>query len=209
MKKLSLVLILVLLVGGIVRAVPYPYGGYTIPDGDLEVVEGKIRDAHTTSASSEAGKLYPWDDLSFAVLDSPQLTEANINRRAHIQFWSDTEKAKRLADDLALHESRMSISLALIADRSVEKGYRYTDTKGSMSFIDRMILETSDGRRLEPDSIFGGDSDVVAGRWMSVTLLSFPRYVDGVQIIDESTEWIRLWVVSGNNRIYFQFDFEH
>jgi len=66
----------------------------------------------------------------------------------------------------------------------------------------------SSGRRLEPEGVFGGDSDVVAGRWMPVTLLSFPRYVDGVQIIDEGTKWIRLWVISGNNRIYFQFDFE-
>lgn len=208
MKELSLALILVLLVGSFAQAVPYPYRGYTIPDGDAEVVEDAIKEAHTVSAGAESGRFYPWSELSFAVLESPELIEAEINCRAEFQFWSDAEKEKKLAEGLRALENKVHVSLALIADRDVDGGYRYTNTTGPLSFIDRIILETSDGRRLEPANTLGGDSDVVAGYWMSVTLLSFPRYVDGVQIIDESTEWIRLWVISGSSRIYFQFDFD-
>ena len=39
--------------------------------------------------------------------------------------------------------------------------------------------------------------------------VAHPRYADGKQIINEETEWVRLWVIAGTNRIYFHFDFEH
>lgn len=208
MKRLVVALVLIFALIGMAQAVPYPYGEYTLPEGDPETVEGIIKGEYTVPAQSEDDGLYPWVDLSFAVLDSPALSEAEVNRRAEFEFWSDAEKAEELEKAMTIHENRLSISLALLTDMDVDHGYRYTDTTGSLSFIDRIILETSDGRRIQPANVFGGDSNVVAGYWMSVSILSFPRYVDGEQIISEDTEWMKLWIISGTNRIYFRFDFD-
>ncbi|WP_461371781.1 hypothetical protein, partial [Candidatus Darwinibacter acetoxidans] len=85
----------------------------------------------------------------------------------------------------------------------------YVEVDSPLSSISRVVLETSHGEIFQPTFVYSADSKYIDGRWWGFNGLLFPRYADGKQIINENTEWVRLWVIAGTNRIYFHFDFEH
>jgi len=80
--------------------------------------------------------------------------------------------------------------------------------------IIRLVLETDQAKRytaLKTENI--SDTDVLIDKFSFSSgdnRVYFQRYDDnGVQIIDEDTQWIRLWVVSRENRIFFEFAFDN
>jgi hypothetical protein len=213
MRRLPLVvaLVLVLVSGVSVYAVPYPYGEYTLETkGDLRAIAQEVFNTCTIFVKAEGDSCYPWSALSSATFHAPALIDATINRDAEFQFWTDAEKEQERKKKFSLFvDDTIVIGMMLVADSKVDRGYRYVETEGPRSYIDRIVLETDAGKRYTPTFQYGGgDSELSGLNWMSITLLSFPRYDNGVQIINKDTEWIRLWVIAGTNRIYFQFDFD-
>ncbi len=158
---------------------------------------------------AEGDSCYPRDSFSIATFHAPALIDARINRDAEFEFWPDTEKEENRKHRFSLFsDDAILISMTLAADSTVNHGYRYVEIENPSSYISRIVLETDAGKRYTPTFQYGGDSELSDLNWVSATLLSFPRYDNGIQIVNENTEWIRLLVIAGTNRIYSQFDFD-
>ncbi|MCK9223045.1 MAG: hypothetical protein M0Q40_10585 [Limnochordia bacterium] len=211
MKQIAVAVLVVLLLTGVVGAVPYPYGEYVL-DGnrDPAAVYDEIHEVHKAPITAEGDSVYPWTELSFASLTTPALIEAEVNRDAAHNFWTATEKTQKHDERYAIYvDDSIHFWVLLVADPNTSHGYRYVEPDGHKTYISRIVLETSDGKRYTPNLIYGGDADLVERHWLAVTSIWFPRYDEGEQIINESTEWIRLWFITGTDRAYFQFDFEN
>lgn len=210
MKKFILAIVLVLILSLSAFAVPYPYGDYEVKTGgDLKEIYDQVELKYRVDMQSEKNTLYPWSEYSFAVLNGPEVEDAKLNYEADMNFWSSTEKAEKRKQRFGLFvDKEINFSLLLVADSDTDYGFRYVEPKGHNTYISRIMLETDTGERHEPIYVSDSDADMVAGRWMSVCSISFDRYADGKQIIDENTEWIKLWIVAGTSRVYFKFDFE-
>lgn len=211
MKRVVLAVVLVLILAGAVGAVPYPYGDYELDTSrDPGEIYKEIEQLYQVRLVSESGNVYPWSELSFATLSVPILVEADVNREAEHKFLTSAEKEQELKQQFAWYiDDIIHFWALLVADPDVSYGYRYVDPDSTSTYLTRIVLETSDGQRYTPVEFLSGGADLVAGYWLAVTSISFPKYDKGVQIINEDTEWVRLWFITGTDRAYFQFDFEH
>lgn len=178
-----------------------------------------MRDAYAVQAKAEGGSCYPWSNTSYAILVAPALVDAVVNEDAKFRFLTDAEKKQVRKQQFSLFiDDTITIGAVLVSDPEAFLGYKYVEIGGYMSCIDRIVLETDTGKHYTSISQHDveskpGDmsstrmSDSGSAYWTKSTFLLFPRYDNGVQIINEDTEWIRLWVIAGTDRIYFQFDF--
>lgn len=211
MKRILLACLVLLALAGVTSAVPYPYKDYDLPTtGDLAAIEEEVRDRYTVYARSETGSFHSWSSISYATLRAPELMDAGLNHTARQQFLTEQEKKDEREKQFKLFvDDVLSFTLVLFSSPSANEGYRYVEVDSPLSSISRVVLETSHGEIFQPSFVYSVDSKYIDGRWWGFNGLQFPRYADGKQIINEETEWVRLWVIAGTNRIYFHFDFEH
>ena len=211
MKRILLACLVLLALAGVTSAVPYPYKDYDLPTtGDLAAIEEEVRDRYTVYARSETGSFHSWSSMSYATLQAPELMDAGLNHTARQQFLTEQEKKDEREKQFKLFvDDVLSFALVLFSSPSAYEGYRYVEVDSPLSSISRVVLETSHGHIYQPTFSFSADSQYIDGLWWGFNGLQFPRYADGKQIINEETEWVRLWVIAGTNRIYFHFDFEH
>jgi hypothetical protein len=213
MKRLSLVLVLflVLIFSVSVYPVPYPYKEYTPKTkGDLKAIASEMWDAYTVQAKTEGDSYYPWSNLSRATLMAPALIDAQINWDAEFELWTDTEKEQKRKHRFSQHiDDIISFSIGLFSAFKSDHDRRYVEIDSDKSVIRRIVLETDTGKRYTAtirhsmSSLSWSDQS-----WYASTYVSFPCYDNSVQIINENTKWIRLWVISWTERIYFQFNFD-
>jgi len=219
MKRLPLVmaLVMVFVFGVSVNAAPYPYGEYTLENGgDLNALFAELEDAYTVPVKAEGDSYYPWDASSFAILMAPALIDVGVTRQAEHQLWTDAEK-EEMRQNLSSYyiENKLFFAVTLTADQEVLipgvlYDRNYVEIGSHKSYIDRIVLETDVGQRYTPTHQTNDDSKPREQRLgvSALNFVGFPRYDNGVQIINEDTKWIRLWVIAGAYRIYFQFDFD-
>lgn len=205
MKKLSLVLVIVLLVSGIIGAVPYPYGVYELETtGDLKEIHDEIAKKHTVSVQFEDGNFYPWHEMSNAKIETRMSIDAKVNRDADHQFWTPAErelnKQKLYADFL---DNRVTFLFMLFADSPGTGSKKYLEMGTSASGVDRVLLEV-DGDIYLPI----GFEPLSATDQMGLNYAYFPRYDGERQIIDINTKLARLWLISETNRVFFDFPFD-
>ena len=211
MKRILLACLVLLALAGVTSAVPYPYKDYDLPTtGDLAAIAVEVLDRYTVYARSETGSLHSWSSISYAILQAPELIDAMLNYTAWQQFLTEQEKKDEREKRFEVFvDDVLSFTLVLFSSPSAYEGYRYVEVDSPLSSISRVVLETSHGHIYQPTFVYPADSKYIDGRWWGFNWLLFPRYADGKQIINENTEWVRLWVIAGTNRIYFHFDFEH
>ncbi len=146
-----------------------------------------------------------------ATFYAPIVLDARVNQLADYQFWTANEKRKNRADLFKIVDKYITIMLELVSDPDVSKGYRYVDVEHKDTAISRVILETSEGQRYLAEILSGGDAEPIneawAGWYCSNTVF-FPRFDNGEEIITPDTKWMKIWVIAGTNRIFFQFDFD-
>ena len=209
MRRVVMGVLLILVLSSCVHAVPYPYGDYNLPaTGDLEAIYDESRLAYTVIASAEE-EYYPWTIVSMALMQAPAVVDARINMRAEFQFWTEAEKAQERKEQFELViDDSIVFNLSLTSDPKVSRGYRYVDVEDRDSQIDRIMLETNDGKRYLSEFAISFETELVNDMWFCENLIVFPRYDNGAEIIRKDTEWIKIWVIAGMNRIYFQFYFD-
>ena len=209
MRRVVMSLLLILVLSSCVLAVPYPYGNYDLDTTrDLETIYDEIRSSYTVLASAEQ-EYYPWTIISFALMQAPAVVDARINMRAEFQFWTEAEKAQERKEQFEyVIDDSIVFNLTLSSDPEVSRGYRYVDVEDTDSQIDRIMLETNDGKRYLSEFAISFEPELVNDMWFCENLVVFPRYDNGAEIIGKETEWIKIWVIAGMNRIYFQFDFD-
>lgn len=209
-RNLVLVLISLLLASIPVGAVPYPYAPYELDSqGDLESVYREASEKYTVEVSSEKESFFPWDESSYARLVSAEVIDAELNYRARQQFMSQSERLDE-RQELFRYQVNNAIRFMLVLDAAqhVSEGFRYVQVEGLTTSISKVVLETDKGETFVPITLYGGEPQYSYGNWWGINFVSFPRYdANGYQIITEQTEWIRLWVIAGTNRIYFEFEF--
>ena len=206
MKTLVIATMLVLLASSVVGAIPYPYRSYTLSTTGVEAQYDRLQDLYTVSSQAEDGSSYPWTEGSSAHLLAPEILAAMVYRDAERQFLSTAERDERIKGYMASFvDNLITFGITLETSPSVERGYRYAEIGTGLSYIDTVVLETSDGKRYTPVRQ-DGDSFISGGRWVGINHVMFPRYDGNTQIINQRTNWVRVWVVSGSRRIYYHFD---
>jgi hypothetical protein len=212
MRRVLMCILLVLVLSSYVYAVPYPYGDYDLPtNGDLQVIFNEVSQNYTVFSQTE-DEHYPWFTLCGAEMQAPAVIDARINMRAEFQFWTEEEKEQARKEQFELFvDNALVVNLYLYSDPEVSRGYRYVDVEDRESQIDRIILETDKGKRYLSELAISIETELMGNNiWGSENIVVFPRYDydNGSEIISKDTNWIKIWVIAGMNRIYFQFDFE-
>jgi hypothetical protein len=212
MKRIPIIVLAIMLLSGMAYAtVPYPYGNYELTrTGDLKQVYRDVDAKYTVLAQSEKSSTFPWDTKSYATLQAPEVVEAKVNFDAAHKFMSSEEREQELAEMGQIYtDNVINFTVGLYSCPGISGGYGYTEINGYSSYIARVIMETDDGRRFEPLRVYSGTSSLSGRQWWAFNSVTFPRYdEDGKQIINENTKWIKLWVISHNERIFFEFVFK-
>lgn len=203
MKRLLVVVMLVTLVSGVCGAVPYPYGSYDLEtEGDLSEIHDEVVKSHTVPAQTESDTFYPWHELSSAKIETQMTVDAMLNRDAYIQFWTPEEKKVKTEEKYAeLLNDNLTFLTTLFADFSLLEGAKYL---GLSSETHRAVLDV-DGMVYYPLEM----QTLSATDRIGFSYVRFPRYDDdGNQVITEDSKVARLWIISGTNRIFFDFAFK-
>jgi len=207
-------IILILAMTSIAYAVPYPYREYEMQEPanlkEASIIYSSLCGEYMVYQQKETESSYPWSNIGYAMLLSPEVLDAAINRLAEYELWTPKEKETRRQEYFSLFiDDTISFMVGLMEDVDVDEGdYRNLNSAN----IIRLVLETDQAKRytaLKTENI--SDTDVLIDKFSFSSgdnRVYFQRYDDnGVQIIDEDTQWIRLWVVSRENRIFFEFAF--
>lgn len=207
MKRVLIVLVMVLSVSTFVAAVPYPYAAYELEtQGNLESILDEVVAKYAVEAQSEKGSILPWSEAG-AVIYSMEVLEALGNYYAHQNFMTEKERESFIQSRRSqMVDTRLCFMLILWADK---EEYVAIDSKNSK--ISTIVLETDKGSIYQPSELreVSNEFDFNEWVWKSNYTVCFPRFNNKKQIIDEDTEWVKLWVVAGSERIFMQFDFEH
>lgn len=207
MKRVLIVLVMVLSVSTFVAAVPYPYAAYELEtQGNLESIVDEVVAKYAVEAQSEKGSILPWSEAG-AVIYSMEVLEALGNFYAHQNFMTEKERESfKQSRRSQMVDTRLCFMLILRADK---EEYVAIDSKNSK--ISTIVLETDKGSIYQPSELIevSKEFDFNEWVWKSNYTVCFPRFNNKKQIIDEDTEWVKLWVVAGAQRIFMQFDFEH
>lgn len=207
MKRVLIVLVMVLSVSTFVAAVPYPYAAYELEtQGNLESILDEVVAKYAVEAQSEKGSILPWSEAG-AVIYSMEVLEAVGNYYAHQNFMTEKERESLIQSRRSqMVDTRLCFGLILVADK---EEYVAIDSKNSK--ISTIVLETDKGSIYQPSELIevSKEFDFNELVWKSNYTVCFPRFNNKKQIIDEDTEWVKLWVVAGSERIFMQFDFEH
>jgi hypothetical protein len=207
MKRVLIVLVMVLSVSTFVAAVPYPYAAYELEtQGNLKSILDEVVVKYTVIARSEKGSILPWSK-AWAAIYSMEIVEAAGNYYAHQNFMTEKERESLIQSYRSqMVDTRLCFGLILVADK---EEYVAIDSKNSK--ISTIVLETDKGSIYQPSELRedSKEFDFNELAWKSYYTVCFPRFNNKKQIIDEDTEWVKLWVVAGSERIFMQFDFEH
>lgn len=207
MKRVLIVLVMVLSVSTFVAAVPYPYAAYELEtQGNLESIVDEVVAKYTVEAQSEKGSILPWSEAGAAIY-SMEIVEALGNYYAHQNFMTEKERESLIQSYRSqMVDTRLCFMLILLADK---EEYVAIDSKNSK--ISTIVLETDKGSIYQPSELIEVSKEFDFNEWVweSNYTVGFPRFNNKKQIIDEDTEWVKLWVVAGSERIFMQFDFEH
>lgn len=207
MKRVLIVLVMVLSVSTFVEAVPYPYAAYELEtQGNLESIVDEVVAKYAVEAQSEKGSILPWSEAG-AVIYSMEVLEALGNFYAHQNFMTEKERESfKQSRRSQFVDTRLCFMLILRADK---EEYVAIDSKNSK--ISTIVLETDKGSIYQPSELIEVSKEFDFNEWVweSNYTVGFPRFNNKKQIIDEDTEWVKLWVVAGTERIFMQFDFEH
>lgn len=213
MRKIPVIVLAIALLSGIAHAAaPYPYGEYELETtGNLEQVYREVEAKYTVLAQSEKSSTFPWDKKSYARLQAPEVVEARVNFDAAHKFMSDDERKRELEKMRSIYiDNAIEVVIGLYSVPGISGGYGYTEINGYSSYVARVIMETDDGRRFEPLRVYSGTSSLSGRQWWAFNSVTFPRYdEDGNQIINENTKWVKLWIISHTERIFFEFAFRN
>jgi hypothetical protein len=207
MKRVLIVLVMVLSVSTFVAAVPYPYAAYELEtQGNLKSILDEVVVKYTVIARSEKGSILPWSK-AWAAIYSMEIVEAAGNYYAHQNFMTEKERESLIQSYRSqMVDTRLCFGLILVADK---EEYVAIDSKNSK--ISTIVLETDKGSIYQPSELRedSKEFDFNELAWKSYYTVCFPRFNNKKQIIDEDTEWVKLWVVAGSERIFMQFNFQH
>ena len=207
MKRVLIVLVMVLSVSTFVAAVPYPYAAYELEtQGNLKSILDEVVVKYTVIARSEKGSILPWSK-AWAAIYSMEIVEAAGNYYAHQNFMTEKERESLIQSRRSqMVDTRLCFMLILRADK---EEYVAIDSKNSK--ISTIVLETDKGSIYQPSELRedSKEFDFNELAWKSYYTVCFPRFNNKKQIIDEDTEWVKLWVVAGSERIFMQFNFQH
>lgn len=207
MKRVLIVLVMVLSVSTFVAAVPYPYAAYELEtQGNLKSILDEVVVKYTVIARSEKGSILPWSK-AWAAIYSMEIVEAAGNYYAHQNFMTEKERESLIQSRRSqMVDTRLCFGLILVADK---EEYVAIDSKNSK--ISTIVLETDKGSIYQPSELRedSKEFDFNELAWKSYYTVCFPRFNNKKQIIDEDTEWVKLWVVAGSERIFMQFNFQH
>lgn len=207
MKRVLIVLVMVLSVSTFVAAVPYPYAAYELEtQGNLESILDEVVAKYAVEAQSEKGSILPWSK-AWAAIYSMEIVEAAGNYYAHQNFMTEKERESLIQSYRSqMVDTRLCFGLILVADK---EEYVAIDSKNSK--ISTIVLETDKGSIYQPSELRedSKEFDFNELAWKSYYTVCFPRFNNKKQIIDEDTEWVKLWVVAGSERIFMQFNFQH
>ena len=207
MKRVLIVLVMVLSVSTFVAAVPYPYAAYELEtQGNLKSILDEVVAKYTVIARSEKGSILPWSK-AWAAIYSMEIVEAAGNYYAHQNFMTEKERESLIQSYRSqMVDTRLCFGLILVADK---EEYVAIDSKNSK--ISTIVLETDKGSIYQPSELRedSKEFDFNELAWKSYYTVCFPRFNNKKQIIDEDTEWVKLWVVAGSERIFMQFNFQH
>ena len=207
MKRVLIVLVMVLSVSTFVAAVPYPYAAYELEtQGNLKSILDEVVVKYTVIARSEKGSILPWSK-AWAAIYSMEIVEAAGNYYAHQNFMTEKERESLIQSYRSqMVDTRLCFGLILVADK---EEYVAIDSKNSK--ISTIVLETDKGSIYQPSELRedSKEFDFNELAWKSYYTVCCPRFNNKQQIIDEDTEWIKLWVVAGSERIFMQFNFQH
>ena len=146
----------------------------------------------------------PWHELSNVKIETRMTIDARINRDADLQFWTPTEieqNTQKLYADLL--DDKITFLFMLFADSPGASAQKYLEMGTNTSGINRVVLEV-DGEIYLP---IGFEPLSVSDR-MGLNYAYFPRYDGEKQIITTETKLARLWMISGTNRVFFDFSFD-
>ena len=212
MKRIPIIVLAIMLLSGMAYAtVPYPYGNYELTrTGDLKQVYRDVDAKYTVLAQSEKNSTFPWDTKSYATLQAPEVVEAKVNFDADHKFMSSEEREQELAEMHQIYtDDVINFTVGLYSSPGISGGYSYTEIKSDRTYNSKVVLETDDGTRYEPTYIYSGSSSLIGRHWWAYNSVDFPRYDENNnQIINENTKWIKLWVISHSERIFFEFVFK-
>lgn len=207
MKRVLIVLVMVLSVSTFVAAVPYPYAAYELEtQGNLKSILDEVVAKYAVEAQSEKGSILPWSK-AWAAIYSMEIVEAAGNYYAHQNFMTEKERESLIQSYRSqMVDTRLCFGLILVADK---EEYVAIDSKNSK--ISTIVLETDKGSIYQPSELRedSKEFDFNELAWKSYYTVCFPRFNNKKQIIDEDTEWVKLWVVAGSERIFMQFNFQH
>lgn len=213
-KLLISVFLLVLMVFSLsvsANTVPHPLAEYRVLQ--YRAVEDALREKYSVTIESE-DVVHPWREYSYATLYSRELAETWATRRAFLHSFSVEEKEDLLAEELFFLDEHIMFQLFL---RSHSKeAYPFTHIVNfnpeSLAFtpqVTRILLETDDGRIMEAKERYPGGSTARGGSWRVHNSVVFSAFDNqGEPLITEETEWVYLWLVTEDYRVYFPFHFQ-
>lgn len=190
--------------------VPHPLADYQIRDFHNE---DAVRDKYTVFIQSE-DRVHPWKDHSYVTLYSRELAETWATLQAYRRELMGEERNVFIKNELSHLDNYITFQLFL---RSHEKhGHLFTNIVNFNPqvptfepLIARILLELDDGRIIEAIERRPGGSTVSGGNWRAFNSVSFPRADErGDPLITDKTQWVYLWLVTEEYRIYFPFYFQ-
>jgi hypothetical protein len=197
LRRLCIAFIFTLLVCTVTYAVPYPYSEYTIEDsGDWDKIHSLTTMKYAVWVESENKDFGPWSEFSVAILSAPEAVDVLVNYTAHQQFLTEKEQEELRETYFYGFVDHFLSFVVLLKTDDFQYGWFGAETP-------KMVLETDAGDTYNAAEIVSGDPSQEDGLFSTTHTVAFPRYKDETQIINEDTEWVRLWVISGLKRVSF------
>jgi len=89
-------IILILAMTSIAYAVPYPYREYEMQEPanlkEASIIYSSLCGEYMVYQQKETESSYPWSNIGYAMLLSPEVLDAAINRLAEYELWTPKEK---------------------------------------------------------------------------------------------------------------------
>lgn len=190
-----------------VQPIPHPLANYNLSQypGGAEQVEQQVRRIYSVPIKAEVGRVHPFAPQSYATYWSREVAEAFFQRFLEQNALSAIEETAYRNTIYRSAEESIQVQLYLFAHDYLED---VTDLSRT-SLVERVVLETSDGRQVLPTRVSVEKPFEQEGYHLSFTILEFPVTAeDGTRLVREDTSWVRIYLYRNDGISYFDFQFQ-
>lgn len=208
MRKITLILSILIAATLFSAVVPNPT---ILRIEDTKTDFEEVLAVYTTRIQFETTQKW-WNVTSEAVFCTPELFLASSFEYANQNFLSEPERIVWLMSMIAIYEKNIPFRLSLKSDSYPKTNV--INLEASDCKVSNIVLINDKGVKVTANSKTSALPEKIMSVGFITTYLcsntvTFPHISNtGEKVIDTDTKWIRLWLVTPDYRVYFQYDFE-